>query len=206
MDSGFSYGDIMSLSNLITGGEKEDTENHFYSNETQSTLNHGNIVGGDKKKEIAKPNTKIEAKYNHRILTNPKNDIWTEKDFQEEKFQEDDRPKPEFEILYRQKIGTEDIYLGLSDKDPSSNSCDQLLMKVKLPHTNLKEIGIEVKEQSVHLTTPQYLLNHILQYPVYKDKTEAKWDKNKSILLLTFYIKKKTVLDELCGPEEEKNN
>ena len=50
MEGGFSYGDIMSLSNLITGGEKEDTENHFYSNETQSTLNPGNIVGGDKKK------------------------------------------------------------------------------------------------------------------------------------------------------------
>ena len=65
----------------------------------------------------------------------------------------------------------------------------------------LKEIGLEVKEQSIHLTTPQYLLNHTLQYKIYKDKTEAKWDKNKQILLLTLYCKKKTVLDELCGEE-----
>ena len=203
-ETGFSLGDIQSLSNLLNGTENDDVdENQFYSNETKSTLNPGNI-NGKEKKEIAPPNTKIEAKYNHRILTKPKNEIWTEKDFKEEKFEEDGRPKPKFEILYKQNVGTEDIYLGLSDKDISSNSCDQLLMKVYLPNTNLKEIGLEVKEQSVHLTTPQYLLNHILQYKVFKDKTEAKWDKNKGILQLTFFVKKKTILDELCGEEQEK--
>ncbi len=202
-ETGFSLGDIQSLSNLLNGTENDDVdENQFYSNETKSTLNPGNI-NGKEKKEIAPPNTKIEAKYNHRILTKPKNEIWTEKDFKEEKFEEDDRPKPKFEILYKQNVGIEDIYLGLSDKDISSNSCDQLLMKVYLPNTNLKEIGLEVKEQSVHLTTPQYLLNHILQYKVFKDKTEAKWDKNKGLLLLTFFVKKKNILDELVG--EEKN-
>ena len=202
-ETGFSLGDIQSLSNLLNGTENDDVdENQFYSNETKSTLNPGNI-NGKEKKEIAPPNTKIEAKYNHRILTKPKNEIWTEKDFKEEKFEEDDRPKPKFEILYKQNVGTEDIYLGLSDKDISSNSCDQLLMKVYLPNTNLTEIGLEVKEQSVHLTTPQYLLNHILQYKVFKDKTEAKWDKNKGLLLLTFFIKKKNILDELVGEEKK---
>ena len=202
-ETGFSLGDIQSLSNLLNGTENDDVdENQFYSNETKSTLNPGNI-NGKEKKEIAPPNTKIEAKYNHRILTKPKNEIWTDKDFKEEKFEEDDRPKPKFEILYKQNVGTEDIYLGLSDKDISSNSCDQLLMKVYLPNTNLKEIGLEVKEQSVHLTTPQYLLNHILQYKVFKDKTEAKWDKNKGLLLLTFFIKKKNILDELVGEEKK---
>ena len=202
-ETGFSLGDIQSLSNLLNGTENDDVdENQFYSNETKSTLNPGNI-NGKEKKEIAPPNTKIEAKYNHRILTKPKNEIWTEKDFKEEKFEEDDRPKPKFEILYKQNVGTEDIYLGLSDKDISSNSCDQLLMKVYLPNTNLKEIGLEVKEQSVHLTTPQYLLNHILQYKVFKDKTEAKWDKNKCLLLLNFLIKKKNILDELVGEEKK---
>ena len=202
-ETGFSLGDIQSLSNLLNGTENDDVdENQFYSNETKSTLNPGNI-NGKEKKEIAPPNTKIEAKYNHRILTKPKNEIWTEKDFKEEKFEEDGRPKPKYEILYKQNVGTEDIYLGLSGKDISSNSCDQLLMKVYLPNTNLKEIGLEVKEQSVHLTTPQYLLNHTLQYKVFKDKTEAKWDKNKGLLLLTFFVKKKNILDELVG--EEKN-
>ena len=65
----------MGLNKLLNGGqqEEEDQSNKFYSNETQSTLNPGNIVGGKKEsKEVAHPNTKIESKYNHRMLTKQK--------------------------------------------------------------------------------------------------------------------------------------
>ena len=144
MDSGFSVNDIMSLNNLINP-QPEENENAFYSNATESTLNPGNIGGGaDKKKETAPPNTKIVSKVNHRMLTKPQNEIWNDKDFIEDNIREDGRPKPKFEVLYRQCVKTEDVYLGLSEKDPSSNSCDQLLMKIYLPETNLKEIGLEV--------------------------------------------------------------
>ena len=82
--SDFTYNDIIGLNNLLMSSQQDEvSENHFYSNETESTLNPGNI-GGKQKKEVAKPNTKIEAKYNNRILTKPKNEIWTEKDFIEE--------------------------------------------------------------------------------------------------------------------------
>ena len=201
--SDFTYNDIIGLNNLLMGSQQDEvSENHFYSNETESTLNPGNI-GGKQKKEVAKPNTKIEAKYNNRILTKPKNEIWTEKDFIEENIKEDGRPKPKFEILYKQNVGTEDIYLGLSDKDISSNSCDPLLMKVYLPNTNLKEIGLEVKDQSIHLTTPNFLLNHILPYKVHKEKTEAKWDKEKGLLLLTLHVIKQSIIDQIVdGPKE----
>ena len=45
----------------------------------------------------------------------------------------DDRPAPEYEILHKQHVGTEDIYLGLSDKTPADN--DSILVKVWLPNT-----------------------------------------------------------------------
>ena len=149
-------------------------------------LTPGNLTGQEKK-ELAKPYTKIEAKVNNRILTKPENDIWKEEELIEEKIIEDDRPKPKYEVLYKQCVKPEDIYLGLSGKDISSNSCDQLLVKIWLPDTQLKEIGLEVKEQSIHLQTPKFLLNHILQYKVHKDKNEAKWDKEKGLLLVTVY-------------------
>jgi hypothetical protein len=76
----------------------------------------------------------------------------------------------------------------MSGKDVSSNSCDQLLVKIWLPDTNLKEIGLEVKEQSLHVQCPKFLLNHILPYKVDKDKNEAKWDKEKGLLLVTVSI------------------
>ncbi len=146
---------------------------------------------GGQKKEVAEPYAKIEAKFNGRkIEKKTKNDIWDEKEFIEENIKEDGRPQPKFEVLYKQCVTSEDIYLGLSGKDVSSNSCDQLLVKVWLPHAILKEIGVEVKEQSIHLQTPNYLLNHILPYKVNKDKSDAKWDKDKGLLLITvnFYL------------------
>lgn len=189
---GFSYNDIMNLNNLLNNQQGDDiAQNQFYSNETKSELHPGNFMGiGGRieKKEVAPPHTKIEAKFNNRILAKPKNEIWSEKDFIEENIKEDGRPKPKFEVLYKQNVGIEDVFLGLSGKDNSSNSCDQLLIKISLSNTNLNEIGVEVKEQSIHIQTPSYLLNHILQYKVDKDKTNAKWDKSKGLLLLTVSI------------------
>jgi hypothetical protein len=34
------------------------------------------------------------------------------------------------QIMFRQKVGTEDVYLGMSNLDPSSTKCQELLMKV----------------------------------------------------------------------------
>jgi len=45
----------------------------------------------------------------------------------------------------------------MSGKDVSSLSCNQLLVKIKLPNTNLKEIAFECKAQSIHLQVWLYL-------------------------------------------------
>jgi len=58
----------------------------------------------------------------------------------------DERAQPDFEVLYKQHVGTEDIYLGLSDKDPSSTHCDSLLVKIKLPGATMKHIQLDVKK------------------------------------------------------------
>ena len=161
----------------------------IYSTQARSTINPGNLTGDKNKKEVAEPYAKIEAKFNEKkIEEKPKkkeNEIWDEKEFIEENIKEDGRPQPKFEVLYKQTVSTEDIYLGMSGKDVSSNSCDQLLMKIWLPNTLLKEIGVEVKDQSVHLQCPEFLLNHILPYKVDKEKSDAKWDKDKGLLAIT---------------------
>ena len=35
-----------------------------------------------------------------------------------------------FEIAYKQRVGTEDVYLGMSDSDASSRSCTEIVVKV----------------------------------------------------------------------------
>lgn len=42
----------------------------------------------------------------------------------------DPRKQPNFESLYRQKVGTEDVFLGLSGSDPSSNCCQEVTYKI----------------------------------------------------------------------------
>lgn len=161
-------------------------------------LNPGNLMSGSgEKKEIAKPYAKIEAKVNNRIPATRNTEIWTEDDFKEENIKEDERPKPKFEILYKQSVNTEDIYLGMSGKNNSSLSCDHLLVKIWLPNTHLKEIGLELKEQSIHLQSPNYLLNHILPYNVDKDNSQAKWDKEKGLLFITLKIIKPDFVQQL---------
>lgn len=34
--------------------------------------------------------------------------------------------------MFRQKVGAQDVYLGMSEMDPSSEKCQELLMKVRL--------------------------------------------------------------------------
>ncbi len=152
-----------------------------------------------KDKELARPYAKIETKVNNRMTGKKDTSIWTDDDFKEENITEDGRPKPQFEILYKQVVDSNDVYLGMSGKTNSTIHCDQMLMKIWLPNTQLKEIGLELKEQSIHLQTQNYLLNHILPYKIDKDNSEAKWDKEKGLLCVTVKVIKPDFIDELTG-------
>jgi dynein assembly factor 6, axonemal len=204
MSDGFTFSDIMNLNKLLNmNNEEEVSENQFYSGKSQSVLNPGNINRKEEKKETAQPYAKIEAKVNNRLPPKLNTEIWSEEDFKEESIKEDGRPKPQVDVLYKQNVKSEDIFLGLSGKSNSSIDCDQLLVKIWLPNTNLKEIGLECKEQSIHLQTPNYLLNHTLPYKVDKDNSEAKWDKEKGLLLVTLKVIKENVIDQLFDKEIE---
>lgn len=204
---GFTFEEVENLSKLLNLNNEiipNLSSNSYYNKSTGSVLKPHNIEilnnrGEIKEKELARPYAKIEQKYNNRILSNPDNQIWSEDDFKEENIEETGKEKPDFEIFYKQDVGVEDVYFGLNGKDISSNSCDQLSIRIKLPNTNLKEISIEVKSESIHLNTPKYVLNQILQYKVNKDKSNAKWDKEKETLSISLPIIKKSIYDCFDG-------
>lgn len=61
----FSYNYIIGLNNLLTGIQKQKVfENCFYLNETESTLNIGNIIGI--------PSKKVSLKAQHQNRNNQK--------------------------------------------------------------------------------------------------------------------------------------
>ena len=134
--------------------EDEDDDRHVYG----SALNPATITGQDGKKEIAKPNVQVQVKTYNRDAKggapaaqiaaaeeqkaaeekaqDPRNAIWTPEEVQAQAEEiPDDRIQPDYEVVPKQHVGTEDVFLGLSDRDASSNHCDALLVKVWLPNT-----------------------------------------------------------------------
>ncbi len=78
-------------------------------------------------------------------MADAKTSIWSEEEVnikQEEL--PDDRPQPRFDIKYKQHVGTEDVFLGLSDKDPSSTHCDSILVQVWLPNAKANQVQLDV--------------------------------------------------------------
>mmetsp|Transcript_14062 Transcript_14062/g.17049 ORF Transcript_14062/g.17049 Transcript_14062/m.17049 type:complete len:191 (+) Transcript_14062:105-677(+) len=96
---------------------------------------------------------------------------------------DDGRPVPKYEWLHRQAVGTEDAYLGMSDKDPSSTQCEEIVLRVFLPGTEkMSEITLDVHEDHIRLESPQYKLVMYLPNKVDSDKGSAKWDKKTESL------------------------
>jgi len=94
----------------------------------------------------------------------------------------DDREIPKYEVMPRQQMGTTDAYLNLQDMDPSSDRCQELLIKIWLPDTQLKDISVDVMEDRLLLQAPRHRLNLALPHKVKKDSGNAKWDKVAGLL------------------------
>lgn len=56
--------------------------------------------------------------------------------------------------MYKQNVGTEDVFLGLSDVDPSSSSCNYMVVKVQLPKQKLADIELDVQKQRIRVSAP----------------------------------------------------
>ncbi|XP_035526499.1 protein PIH1D3 [Morone saxatilis] len=120
-------------------------------------------------------------------------DIWSEEEVAEGS-QYDDladlRPQPEYEIILKQSVGTEDLFLGLNRKDPSSMCCEDMLLKIKLPDTKATDVVLDVKEKFLDLRTPKYKLGLHLPHPVHSHKGKAQFFSEREELEVTLPMKR----------------
>lgn len=165
----FSVEDLENLAKLISPNEEPSSAYANFS--SGSTLNPGSF--GQSKTETAPPHAQIKTIINRA----PKQEIWQEEDITvQPKVKADDRPEPEYDILYKQRVGPEDVYLGLSGLNPSSAHCQDLLVKIKLPGTRRQDVTIEVEQNSLRLQAPNYKLSLFLPHPVHDKQGSAQWD------------------------------
>ncbi|MEW5318797.1 MAG: hypothetical protein WDW38_009984 [Sanguina aurantia] len=126
-----------------------------------------------------------------KALKDP-NQIWEDHevtDAMDDDDVEDGREVPGYTFLYKQSVGTSETMLGMGDKDPSSNSCEDLVLRVELPGINsASEVDLDVKPTFVKLSSSKYKLSVYLPHTVDADRGKAQWDSSKHLLSLTLRI------------------
>ncbi|RLN57361.1 hypothetical protein BBJ28_00004344 [Nothophytophthora sp. Chile5] len=98
------------------------------------------------------------------------------------------RVRPNFEVLYKQSVMTEDVFLGLSDKDPSSAHCEAMVVRVSCPDHQIEDIELDVTRQKLLLLSSTLRLVLHLPYPVRHLDGQAKWDHASHSLSVTLPI------------------
>ena len=102
----------------------------------------------------------------------------------------DDRPCPRYEFSYKQLVGTQDTFLGLGDKTPSSADCSHLIVKVHCPGCKMKDLDLDVTKERIKVESKTLRLFTYLPVAVDKDNGNAKFDTAKEVLTVTLPILK----------------
>jgi len=70
-----------------------------------------------------------------------------------------------YDILYKQKVGAEDVFLGISGKTPGTADCEEMVVKVCLPGDALKGIELDVTADKVVVSSSnQYVRSQSWSY------------------------------------------
>lgn len=102
-------------------------------------------------------------------------------------------PVPEYKIIYKQQVKTEDVYLQMGPKTPSTSSCEDLIIKVHLPNDKTEsaaQMQLELEERQLTLRTKSYLLHLPLPQPINPDKGHAKWDIQAETFTITLRMQR----------------
>ncbi|TYZ64602.1 hypothetical protein PybrP1_008238 [[Pythium] brassicae (nom. inval.)] len=169
-------GDILALSELITGCQQAFEEEICDAQQRRAPALTPSTIGGAAKAPIVdRPIGQIKA-------ADPKA-IWNLADVPS-----DDEDDTKFEILYKQSVMTEDVFLGLSDKDPSFANCDAMVVRVECPRHRLEDIELDVQKHRLLLQSATLKLSLFLPHPVRHLDGNAKWDSGKQTLSISLPI------------------
>jgi hypothetical protein len=104
------------------------------------------------------------------------------------------RLRPKFDILFKQKIGTEEVFLGVSGTTPLSSHCSSLLVKVELPGATMKDVELDVTDEGRFMvSTGSFLLNTFLPMKVVSKQGSAKFDSKEKVLSVTLPIQQSEI-------------
>ena len=83
------------------------------------------------------------------------------------------------------------MYLGMSSawgKNPGTGCCEAMVIKVKFPGCELKDLDLDVTRDKLVAQSEEYRLSIGLPHPVRDKDGTAKWDKAKDMLIVELPI------------------
>ncbi|KAM9095402.1 dynein axonemal assembly factor 6-like [Sarcophilus harrisii] len=176
---------LQALSKLLSfpGEEDDNLEQVSYPSSVVGALSPGNIGPEKKEKSKVNPPNKPENK----------NDIWDLEEVPEgAEFDDmwDPREQPEYDIIFKQQVGAEDLFLGMTRKDPSTACCEDLMVKIKLPGIKASDITLDIHEKVLDLRTPSHKLLLHLPHPVDSKIGKASFITEKEMLEVILTMKR----------------
>ncbi|KAF7692628.1 protein PIH1D3 isoform X2 [Silurus meridionalis] len=182
MEEFSSLQNLQALSDLLSVPADEESDSEDYKNANpKAEMGPGHI--GAHSSDSRQDKNSVSSTY----VKNTK-DIWDVEEVTEgTHFNDlaDLRPEPEYEIILKQSVAAEDLFLGMSRKDPSSMCCESMLVRVKLPETHVSELMLDVKERFVDLRTPKYKLGLHLPHSVHNREGKARFITERNELEIT---------------------
>ncbi|BFZ14850.1 hypothetical protein BsWGS_17889 [Bradybaena similaris] len=175
----FTPAQMSAIVDLFKDPEKSDSEDDMPSSGTLSKLGPSDI-GPAKRNEVETTNPVPNNK-----------DIWSEAEVPEGSEYDslyDPRPQPEYDIVYSQAVGSEDVFLQMGNKTPMTSSCENIVVKIKLPETKVAEVELDIRPKFLDCRTPNFKLGLHLPHPVDEKSGKAQWDATRETLIVTLHL------------------
>lgn len=104
----------------------------------------------------------------------------------------DYRQTPEYQIIYKQFVTPEDIYLQIGNRTSSTASCEELCIDIRMPDESvgIEQMELNINQNDIDLKTPIYRLKLPLVQKINPDFGKAQWNREKKILRLNLIMKR----------------
>ena len=190
--SAFSdVGSINALSSMMSDAQQAQAEREE-KNVKNNQIGTVNIITPAEKKRIEQEKQlQLENDIkNGKVKVKDPNAIWDEEEIDQTDpdFIDDGREVPEYNIIYKQHVGAEDVYLGMGNTTPSTISAGYLVVHIDFPGQKMKDLDLKVEKQKIVAQSPKHRLCTYLPHEVDDQKGNAKWDGKKDRLSITLPI------------------
>mmetsp|Transcript_26329 Transcript_26329/g.32280 ORF Transcript_26329/g.32280 Transcript_26329/m.32280 type:complete len:186 (-) Transcript_26329:145-702(-) len=179
--------DVLALSELLKPPDKQDKAQNGISSERSRDTQKNDRACFTKLGSYSSNKDCVDLKDSPH--TN--HDIWNEEDdVNIDNKAPDLRPAPPHQIYFCQSVGTEDVFLGTSEKSPASLDCSHCVIKVHFKGCSIKDIELDVSANALVAESREHILSLGLPVPVIEGCGSAKWDKKDDILIIRLPIRK----------------